>query len=404
MFPIDISSEEVFAGAGLVFIATGVICGRIRLGHMCRPFSEHERYFYPARRQTALFYSALLTLFPYVLAPEDPAVWTYARIWGIIYYPAGFALLIAHYFSSFGTRRKKVFRRFILMTPTLYIAALLVALLAGGDTWIALHEGELRMGAGALSLVQTGMMAAVLADLKRAIDRFSTENYSNEEDFPSGFAKMMVAMPLVWVAAMWAVFLSGSHWVKFAADILASLWMVRFLCIILHPQRLAFPQTIDNTMMSLKRESDEEIAEIEGCGQAGKDGEAGEDDPAVREKVLSVIRRRFREPHLLKSEVLLDIGNGDMGKAGRFIAKVGYYSLVNMFRLEYARLYKDAHPLAKQEEIAEEAGFSSRTAYYKAKKYVGEIDPEIVRGVSLDEPQARRFKNGNSRQGNKMGQ
>ena len=74
-----------------------------------------------------------------------------------------------------------------------------------------------------------------------------------------------------------------------------------------------------------------------------------------------------------------------MGKASHFVAGVGYYYLVNMFRLEYARLYKEAHPNAKQEEIAEEAGFSSRTAYYKAKKYVGEIDPEIVKGVSLAE-------------------
>ena len=228
-------------------------------------------------------------------------------------------------------------------------------------------------------------MAGVLACLKRMIDRFNTENYSNEDDFPYSFARMMVIMPLAWIFGMWAVFLSGSHWAKFAVDILASVWMVSFLCIILHPQRIKMPKTIDETTLVLERESEEEIRKIENCRQSAGDAGCAEVEPAVKERVLAVIRRRFREPHLLKSEVLLDVGNGDMGKASHFVAGVGYYNLVNMFRLEYARLYKEAHPNAKQEEIAEEAGFSSRTAYYKAKKYVGEIDPEIVKGVSLAE-------------------
>lgn len=40
----------MFAGAGLVFIVTGLICGFVRFRHMCRPFSEREEYFYPARK------------------------------------------------------------------------------------------------------------------------------------------------------------------------------------------------------------------------------------------------------------------------------------------------------------------------------------------------------------------
>ena len=374
----------MFAGAGLVFIVTGLICGFVRFRHCCRPFSEHEEYFYPARKQVAVFYAAVALSFPYILAPEDPAVWTYVRIWGILYYPTGFAMLVRRYFDSFGDGHKVLWGVF-LGVPTLCVMTLLAMLFAGGAGWIAGHSRELCIAAGALSFVLTCVMAGVLACLKRMIDRFNTENYSNEDDFPYSFARMMVIMPLAWIFGMWAVFLSGSHWAKFAVDILASVWMVRFLCIILHPQRIKMPKTIDETTLVLERESEEEIRKIENCRQSAEDTGRVEVDPAVKERVLSVIRRRFREPHLLKSEVLLDVGNGDMGKASHFVAEVGYYNLVNMFRLEYARLYKEAHPNAKQEEIAEEAGFSSRTAYYKAKKYVGEIDPEIVKGVSLAE-------------------
>lgn len=374
----------MFAGAGLVFIVTGLICGFVRFRHCCRPFSEHEEYFYPARKQVAVFYAAVALSFPYILAPEDPAVWTYVRIWGIVCYPTGFALLVRRYFDSFGDGHKVLWGVF-LGVPTLCVMTLLAMLFAGGAGWIAGHSRELCIAAGALSFVLTCVMAGVLACLKRMIDRFNTENYSNEDDFPYSFARMMVVMPFAWVAGMWAVFLSGNHWVKFAVDILASLWMVYFLCIILHPQRVKSPKAIDETTRLLERESEEEIKEIEGRRQSSGSAGCTEADPAVKERVLAVIRRRFREPHLLKSEVLLDVGNGDMGKASSFISGVGYYNLVNMFRLEYARLYKEAHPHAKQEEVAEEAGFSSRTAYYKAKKYVGEIDSEIVKGVSLVE-------------------
>lgn len=374
----------MFAGAGLVFIVTGLICGFVRFRHCCRPFSEHEEYFYPARKQVAVFYAAVALSFPYILAPEDPAVWTYVRIWGIVCYPTGFALLVRRYFDSFGDGHKVLWGVF-LGVPTLFVMTLLAMLFAGGAGWIAGHSRELCIAAGALSFVLTCVMAGVLACLKRMIDRFNTENYSNEDDFPYSFARMMVVMPFAWVAGMWVVFLSGNHWVKFAVDILASLWMVYFLCIILHPQRVKSPKAIDETTRLLERESEEEIKEIEGRRQSSRSAGCTEADPAVKERVLAVIRRRFREPHLLKSEVLLDVGNVDMGKASSFISGVGYYNLVNMFRLEYARLYKEAHPHAKQEEVAEEAGFSSRTAYYKAKKYVGEIDSEIVKGVSLVE-------------------
>ena len=70
--------------------------------------------------------------------------------------------------------------------------------------------------------------------------------------------------------------------------------------------------------------------------------------------MLSIILRRYREPHLQKSEVLSEIPKGKVNAASKYITQLGYYNLVNMFRLQHAALYKEAHPAAKQEEIAEE--------------------------------------------------
>ena len=168
---------------------------------------------------------------------------------------------------------------------------------------------------------------------------------------------------------MWAVFVSDSRWCKLAVDLITSAAMVYMLCIILHPQQL----------FTNKQEP----------GPANDDSKdnATTDSPseidAIGNEVLSIILRRYREPHLQKSEVLSEIPKGKVNAASKYITQLGYYNLVNMFRLQHAALYKEAHPAAKQEEIAEESGFSSRTAYYKARKSVAAIDDKIVKSVKL---------------------
>lgn len=186
---------------------------------------------------------------------------------------------------------------------------------------------------------------------------------------------------------MWTIFITGSRCGKFAVDIVTSCWMIYFLGLILHPQRVLRPSAIDDEMEKLEDRKQREIQEIDTSENESSDIPPEDDGTpmdVIKDEVLAVILRCFREPHLLKTEVLLDLGSGKMNKASKFISSIGYYNLVNMFRLEYARLYKEAHPHAKQEEIAIESGFVSRTAYYKVKKSVGEIDHALRQGVKLE--------------------
>lgn len=168
---------------------------------------------------------------------------------------------------------------------------------------------------------------------------------------------------------MWAVFVSDSRWCKLAVDLITSAAMIYMLCIILHPQQLFTNKQEPNP------------------ANDGSKDTATTDSPseidAIGDEVLSIILRRYREPHLQKSEVLSEIPKGKVNAASKYITQLGYYNLVNMFRLQHAALYKEAHPAAKQEEIAEESGFSSRTAYYKARKSVAAIDDKIVKSVKL---------------------
>ena len=106
-------------------------------------------------------------------------------------------------------------------------------------------------------------------------------------------------------------------------------------------------------------------------------------DEEAKRQVLEIILRRFKEPHLQKKEVLAEVDKGKIAPASRFIASVGYYNLINMFRLEYARQYSAANPMVKQSAVAEASGFASGSSFSKAKKSVTFIDSKFVSGIHL---------------------
>ncbi len=385
----SITPERLFSAGSLIFITVGIIGAYVRWNHTCRPYDENAEYYYPARKLVSFFFASIMLTFPYALCPMDEAVWVYARSFGVLYYPVCFAMMISQYFQLHRHKKKETLGKLYLAALFLVILAMLSSLLAGYDDWVIKHEKTALYTIGAISLTFTSVTTSVLMNLKKEMVKSNTDNYSNDEDFPYKFASMILYAPLLWIGLMWIVFVTGNRWIKLFTDIFTSCWMTYFLCVILHPQRSLRPSDIDEEIKKLEDRKSQAVQEYN-CDEALNEAvvETPENDDGtpmdvVKEEVLAVILRRFKEPHLLKSEVLMDLGKGKMNKASKFISKIGYYNLVNMYRLEYARLYKEAHPNAKQEEVALESGFVSRTAYYKAKKNVGETDPDLTKGVKL---------------------
>lgn len=180
--------------------------------------------------------------------------------------------------------------------------------------------------------------------------------------------------------------LADSRVLNMVAEIIMSIWMVLFLCLILHPQRLLRPKYIEEQLdrIGCRKVKFMEEAIIAAKEEEVKEAEASEPESnEARRQVLEIILQKYREPHLQKSDILALIDSGKKSGANRFIIQVGYYNLINMFRLEHARLYGLAHPEAKQSEIAEAAGFASGSSFSKAKRSVPQVDPEIVSGVRL---------------------
>lgn len=379
-------TETLCADACLLFIATGIICAIVRWCHMCRPYDEQDDFYYPARRQVTFFYTAVVLLLPYMLCPRLDAAWHYARVFGIIYYPVCFSLIFQRYFH-----RKALHgwaNWLFFSVPMALISLMAVTIMVGKGNWLDSHFYYLQYVLMVFSLMLSTRLALILFRLKKHIDEYHNQNFASEEDFPYRFAERVIWLPLGWIALMWLPFVFASRVLLAVSQLLCSCWMVAFLCMILHPQMPKSSnneeETADDGEETTINEHMETTAEgVVGASETVADASSAAYSEAAKRAVLNVILTRYREKHLLKTEVLADLDRGQRAGASRFMAEVGYYRLVNMFRLEHASLYLSAHPGATLVEVADEAGFSSDSAYCKARRAVPPIDPSFVTGVHL---------------------
>lgn len=191
----NLSNIQLYAYACLIFIITGVVCGIVRWNHMCRPFNENGDFHYPARRLVSFFYIAIALEFPYVLSPTTPDYWTFVKIFGIIFYPVCMATLFSSYFFRKRLRDSILLKTYLFSAFALLLSLLAIALTMGGH--VLTDAGTPLMAAmGGFSLLFSTLSVHITNQLKRTIDKFNTDNYSNVEDFPYRFAQLVLYLPL----------------------------------------------------------------------------------------------------------------------------------------------------------------------------------------------------------------
>lgn len=247
--------EIIYSDACLVFVVTGLFCAAVRWFHMCRPFDKEAYYFYPARWQVSFFFAAVVMELPYVFTPSSSAVWNYIRIFGILYYPMCLSSIFLRYFRQ--QRLDEWGDRLFVGVPMLMLLVLM-ALAVAGSSLLAEGSAILMLAVVLCSVVLLGRMIRVTVWIKRRIDEYHLQNYSDEEDFPYKFAAKVLWLPLVWIAMQWVVFLSDSRDVKAVTDVVMSVCLVVLLCAILHPQRTLGPSKVQEDIDRI--EGDEEAA------------------------------------------------------------------------------------------------------------------------------------------------
>ncbi len=432
--------ENFYSLACYTYILSGVICAFVRWFHMCRPFDQRSDYFYPARRQVTFFYAATALQLPYMLCPGDPGSWFFARSFGILYYPVCFALLYHRFFQMRHLRSKKLSIAYFC-TPFLLLGALFVIVVFHQNVLLLPYKRVWECVMVCVSILLTYRLVKECRWVAKKVESYHTQNYSNESDFPFTFAKNMLYLPAVWLTVMWTLFLLDNQMVKAFIDLIIAAWHVLLLCRILHPSRPVSSKRSIDDMKTIENENMERILqenellekvveatdnlileepctedeagvtdeanvtdEADVTDEAGVTDENNETDEAnerqlierngentrqriekekwesVKNEVLTIVSRRYLEPSLKRIEVIRDVSAMNHTLAGTFITQVGFYRLVNAFRVRhYERLMEsDSTSNLGQEIAAEMCGFKNRWGLANARKRLKDFDYEMI--------------------------
>ena len=420
--------ENFYSLACYTYIISGVICAVVRWFHMCRPFDQRSDYFYPARRQVTFFYAATALQLPYMLCPGDPGSWFFARSFGILYYPVCFALLYHRFFQMRHLWSKKLSIAYFC-SPFLLLGALFVIVVFHQNDLLLPYKRLWECIMVCVSILLTYRLVKECRWVAKKVESYHTQNYSNESDFPFTFAKNMLYLPAVWLIVMWTLFLLDNQMVKAFIDLIIAAWHVLFLCRILHPSRPVSSKRSIDDMKTIEDENMERILqenellekvveatdnlileepctedEADVTDEAGVTDENNETDEAnerqlierngentrqriekekwesVKNEVLTIVSRRYLEPSLKRIEVIRDVSAMNHTLAGTFITQVGFYRLVNAFRVRhYERLMEsDSTSNLGQEIAAEMCGFKNRWGLSNARKRLKDFDYEMI--------------------------
>lgn len=420
--------ENFYSLACYTYILSGVICAVVRWFHMCRPFDQRSDYFYPARRQVTFFYAATALQLPYMLCPGDPGSWFFARSFGILYYPVCFALLYHRFFQMRHLWSKKLSIAYFC-SPFLLLGALFVIVVFHQNDLLLPYKRLWECIMVCVSILLTYRLVKECRWVAKKVESYHTQNYSNESDFPFTFAKNMLYLPAVWLIVMWTLFLLDNQMVKAFIDLIIAAWHVLFLCRILHPSRPVSSKRSIDDMKTIEDENMERILqenellekvveatdnlileepctedEADVTDEAGVTDENNETDEAnerqlierngentrqriekekwesVKNEVLTIVSRRYLEPSLKRIEVIRDVSAMNHTLAGTFITQVGFYRLVNAFRVRhYERLMEsDSTYNLGQEMATEMCGFKNRWGLTNARKRLKDFDYELI--------------------------
>lgn len=420
--------ENFYSLACYTYILSGVICAVVRWFHMCRPFDQRSDYFYPARRQVTFFYAATALQLPYMLCPGDPGSWFFARSFGILYYPVCFALLYHRFFQMRHLWSKKLSIAYFC-SPFLLLGALFVIVVFHQNDLLLPYKRLWECIMVCVSILLTYRLVKECRWVAKKVESYHTQNYSNESDFPFTFAKNMLYLPAVWLIVMWTLFLLDNQMVKAFIDLIIAAWHVLFLCRILHPSRPVSSKRSIDDMKTIEDENMERILqenellekvveatdnlileepctedEADVTDEASVTDENNETDEAierqlierngentrqriekekwesVKNEVLTIVSHRYLEPSLKRIEVIRDVSAMNHTLAGTFITQVGFYRLVNAFRVRhYERLMEsDSTSNLGQEIAAEMCGFKNRWGLANARKRLKDFDYELI--------------------------
>ena len=406
-------TELIYSIACTVYVTTCLMFAAVRWFHVCPGAKEHKGYYYPDRKLATLLYSIPVILLPYALSPDSHATWLLAKG----YYPlTHFFYCAVLLFNYFGTIRQwRQWQTSGIVASVLVFSATMVLLAVALTPQLEITETleyALNTIVITIGLLMTAYCGVSMYMVWQWIHEYSTDNFSNTDDFPLSYAKGVLIIPILHALLIWPVILFDSQTWMATMQLLLSVFNIVFLISILPSQRKGNPlekmiednrmddeeealigtvtgeeenkncppQSAENSSNKLLDDNKAEFVNI--INVASSDDNQSKSSPRrkamseqAKEKIKAGIKmaveeqQQYLNPHLSLDDVIEACGYSH-GYVSAVLREEcgGFFRYVNLLRIKHVEDYMSGHPEVTKEEAIIKSGFDSRQSYYRIRK------------------------------------
>lgn len=343
----------------MVYLVSCWIFSAVRGIHNCGTPKGRREYIWPDRKMQVAIYLCATMLLPYVLNPQSESAWVLMKS----YFPCTYYYYCgAMMFCFFGSVRQwQTWKKYNWIAALITASAMMPLIVDAWSPSDLLSPGFVSawnfviIAVSVLMMVYAGVaMWQVWIWMKVARD----VNYSNPEDFPTEYAHRVWLAPIVLTPLLWPAFITNSPTVMAILCVPLSVFNIILLLTVMPVWRRA----------AILSSSSEEDIEIEDDAPAELAKERTNRIAAEIEQFVNT-EAAYLDPHL-KLEQVVERCNFSRSYVSRvFTERFGSFSnYVNGLRVDYFERYMAQHPNSSTETAAEASGFTSYTAYTKAKE------------------------------------
>ena len=382
-------TELIYSIACTAYVVTCLMFAAVRWFHVCPGAKENKSYYHPDRKLLTLFYAVPIILLPYVLNPASHASWLLVKG----YYPLTHffycAVLLFNYFGKVRQWRRWLSSGIAASVLVSIAAALLLAVSLMPECKInEAWEHTLNSIIIAVGLLMTIYCGVAVWQVWQWIHEYSTDNFSNIDDFPLPYARGVIVIPIIHALLIWPmVLLDSPKWLA-TMQLLLAVFNIIFLISALPSKRKGNPL---EQMIEDNREADNEEV-LEQTLPTEEHPEIIEQRPKERqmdipeqtrqkiadgiEKAL-VRQRLYLNPNLRLKEVV-DVCGYSQAYVSRVLREQygGFFDYVNILRCRHVDEYIARHPEVTKEEAIIKSGFKDRQNYYRIKKHLFQNDSQ----------------------------
>ena len=353
--------------AAATYLTSCWIFAAVRWFHTCQAPKERHDFLWPDRKLLVVIYMMATVLVPYLLWPEEPRTWALWKSYfpGTYYFYGG-----ALFFCFFGTVRRWERWKSTIWTTAVITFVAMAPLVA--DAWIpggVMTPDFAKLWLYVVAAVGIGMMiycALAMRQTRQWMLEALDENFSNPDDFPFDFARRVWMLPIVMTLFVWPPFLLDSPAVMAVMNVLLAVFNVVMLVFVLPAWR----------RQSLVPEASLEYSSPPDSSENADTAVLTEErEQRIVEEIEAYVKdsKGYLDAHL-KLESVVEHCSYSRSYVSKVFQKHfnGFSRYINLLRLAHYDKYIAEHPNATKDMAAQESGFTSYNAYYKAKERLSE--------------------------------